>query len=234
MMYLDVFESDKFQQLLEQDVPVTRMTLNDNNMADIWWAASDGQTYQWENKAVSEIMGDIDHVEAQLQKQYPNADHCGLIVRDVAVPAQARTLAMVHVRTKKDWFVSKHTYNVPYSRYRSWLVGVDGAGVKVVEVANIVATARHLIAEYKYSNQPEHDTLKKHHRSRIIIPERNPHVLALMGLSFAYGLGIGETKARALVDRFGTMAAVLKAPDKELLEIPGVGGTIVGRLREIA
>ena len=234
MIYLDVFESDKFEQLLAQDVEVTRMTLNDNNMADVWWAANDGQTYQWENKAVSEIMGDMDHVEAQLQKQYYQADHCGLIIRDVAVPKQANTISMVHIRTKKDWFVPKHTYSTLYSRYRSWLVGLDGAGIKVVEVANLVSTARHIIAEYNYSSSDTHLTLTRHHRTKIVIPDRNPHVIALMGLSIAYGLNIGETKARALVNRFGTMAAVLKAPDKELLEIPGIGSTIVGRLREIA
>ena len=234
MIYLDVFESDKLEQLLAQDVEVTRMTLNDNNMADIWWAAEDGQTYQWENKAVSEIMGDMDHVEAQLQKQYYQADHCGLVIRDAAVPTQASTLSMVHTRTKKDWFVSKHLYNVPFSRYRSWLVGIDGAGVKVVEVANLVATARHIIAEYKYSNDSVHLSLKRHNRTKIVIPERNPHIIALMGLSIAYGLNIGETKARALVDRFGTMAAVLRADPKELMEIPGVGKTIVTRLKEIA
>ncbi len=234
MIYLDVFESDKLEQLLAQDVEVTRMTLNDNNMADIWWAASDGQTYQWENKAVSEIMGDMDHVEAQLQKQYYQADHCGLVIRDVALPTNASVVSMVHTRAKKDWFVPKHTYSIPLSRYRSWLVGIDGAGVKVVEVPNIVATARHIVAEYKYSNTPAHLTLTRHHRTKIVIPERNPHIIALMGLSIAYGLNIGETKARALVDRFGTMAAVLKADPKELMEIPGVGKTIVAKLKEIA
>jgi len=234
MIYLDVFESDKFEQLLAQDVEVTRMTLNDNNMADVWWVANDGQTYQWENKAVAEIMGDMDHVEAQLQKQYYQADHCGLIVRDVALPKNSNVVSMVHIRTKKDWFVPKHTYSIPYSRYRSFLVGIDGAGVKVVEVANIVATARHIIAEYNYSNTTDHTSLKKHHRTKIVIPDRNPHIIALMGLSIAYGLNIGEAKATALVSKFGSMAAVLKAPDSELLEIPGIGSTIVGRLRDIA
>ena len=234
MIFLDVFESDKLEQLLAQDVEVTRMTLNDNNMADIWWAASGGQTYQGENKAVSEIMGDMDHVEAQLQKQYYQADHCGLVIRDVALPAQASVVSMVHIRTKKDWFVPKHTYNIPYSRYRSWLVGIDGAGVKVVEVANVVAVARHIIAEYNFSNSAENLSLKRHHRTKIVIPDRNPHIVALMGLSIAYSLNIGETKARALVDRFGTMAQVLKADPKELMEIPGVGKTIVAKLKEIA
>lgn len=233
MIYLDVHESDQLETLIAQNVEVARVPLNEQGKADIWWAAQDGQTYQWENKSVSEVLGDMDHVEAQLQKQYPNADHCGLIIRDVAVPADGTTLHMVHTRTKKDWFISKRKHKFAYSRYRAWLVGLDSVGVKVVEVGNTTAVARHIVAEYKHSNTPSHSSLRKYHRARITLSEKNPHVLALMGLSHAYGLGIGESKAKALVEKFSTLSGVLLAPVDELMKIPGIGAVITAKLKGI-
>lgn len=233
MVYLDVYESDRLERLLAQNLRVVRMPLNEQGKADIWWMAGDGQTYQWENKSVAEVLGDMDHVEAQLQKQYYNADHCGLIIRDAAIPLDGATLHMAHQRTKKDWFISKRVFKPAYSRYRSWLVGIDGAGVKVVEVGNLTAVARHIVAEYTWSNSPEHESLRHYHRTKIVIEKRDPHVLALMGLSLAYGLNIGETRATTLIGKFGTLAGVLRASAEELMSVNGIGADTASRLRGV-
>lgn len=233
---LDVFESEALENHISQDIGVMRFPLNENGMADIFWTANDTR-YQWENKATTEILGDFDHVEEQLQKQAPNADYSGLIVRGVVVPSGGKTLAMEHIRTKNDWFVVKRTYKFPYSRYRAWLVAIRRAGITVVEVGNLVGTARHIVQEYKQTIDPKTKTLQHQHKPRIVVATKNPHIRGLMGLSVAYGLGLGEEKATRLIDRYTTLGALLAAAvdnPKSLQDVPGIGPTIAEKLKVVS
>lgn len=233
MIYLDVYESENLEDLLSQDLEVVRFPLNENGMADIFWQV-EGVRHQWENKATSEVLGNFDHVEEQLQKQAPNADYSGLIIRGAVVPSGGKTIGMEHQRTAKgDWFIAKRKYKFPYSRYRAWVVAIRRAGIIVVEVGNMVGTARHITQEYKQSVTPHTKTLQKQHRPQIRTKEQNPHIRGLMGLSVAYGLGIGEDRAARLIGRFGTLGALLAAPSEEVLAIPGIGQGIYDKLRAV-
>jgi len=232
MIYLDVFESETFEELLAQDLEVVRFPLNDHGMADVFWTAHD-MRHQWENKDVTEILGNFDHVEEQLQKQAPNADFRGLIVRGVVIPSSGKTIAMHHKRGKNDWFIVKRSYKFPYSRYRAWLTAIRLAGVTVVEVGNMVGTARHLVQEYKQSIDPKTSTLQKQHRPHVVTASQNPHVRGLMGLSIAYGLGLGEEKATRLVKHFNTLWGVLTTSPEKLMEVDGIGKGIAEKFDRI-
>lgn len=236
MIYLDVFESEELEDLLSQDITVARFPLNENGMADIFWTVAGGTIrYQWENKDVTEVLGGFDHVEEQLQKQVPNSDYSGLIIRGAVVPSGGKTLAMRHQRSKTDWFVPKRSYKYPYSRYRAWLVAIRLAGITVIEVGNTVGTARHIVQEYKQSCDPKTHTLQKQHRPNIVTASPNPHIRGLMGLSIAYGLGLGEDRATRLIERYGTLSAVIHADPKDIVLTEGIGKGIAekfGRLAE--
>jgi hypothetical protein len=45
--------------------------------------------------------------------------------------------------------------------------------------------------------------------------------------------GVGDFRARRLINRFGSLAAVVTAEDDALLDVPGVGKSTVKRIREV-
>jgi len=49
-------------------------------------------------------------------------------------------------------------------------------------------------------------------------------------LGMGEGLGIGPTRAEALIRRFGTVYNVLKASTQELAEVEGIGAKLASQL----
>lgn len=230
MIYLDTYESEELAKLLRARIQVVRTNLNDWNKADIYWTGADG-THQIEMKSTSEVLGSFEHVEGQLAKQYYSADHSKLLIRGIiAKESWSENKSSSFERKSEKFFVRTRTDSHVYYGYRAWLESLDKAGIQVVEVPDMPEAVDAIMALYNASVKEDSQALKRYYREKIQIPEKNPHILALMYLSLAYDLKIGHNRATALIEKFSTLYDVLDASPRELCEVEGIGKSTANNL----
>lgn len=116
--------------------------------------------------------------------------------------------------------VPGRAYNVSYTGLQAWKSQLDKAGVTIVETFDYTATAMTLVALYQNSQKLEHKTLRRYIKEKIYVEGMNPHVLNLMSVK---GGGIGEEKAKALIERYGTFWYTINQSVEDLAETM-VGG----------
>ncbi len=234
MIYLDVHESDELESLLKARTEVVRLPLNESGYADIFWVGLDLQTYQIEMKSSAEILGNYDHVEGQLAKQYYSASNSVLLIRGVIAHhdlyKSRNTTSFPRMNDK--FFVRTYSVKSPYYGFRAWIEGLDKAGIHVVEVPDMSEAVDAIMAMYDYSLKTEHLSLKRYYREKITLPEKNPHILALMYLSLAYDLHIGYDRAACLIEQFGTLHEALSATPGLLSSVKGIGKTTAKNLTQ--
>jgi len=222
MIMIDNFEPIQIEKLIGQSVQVQRMGLNPKGLADYVWYAFDGHRVQVERKQVDELLSSLDNVEEQLQRELSNdVEETILLIEGICQPVLGLKLATQswHKVKDKNIIVPGRTFNCSYTGYKAWQNQLDKAGVTIVETFDYIATAMTLVALFQNSQKPEHKTLKRYIKDKVYIKSRNPHVISLMGIKNG---GIGEEKAKALIDRYGTLWYTLTRPAEELAE------TIVG------
>jgi ERCC4-type nuclease len=222
MIMVDTFEPKQIEELIAQSVQVQRMGLNPQGIADYMWYACDGHRVQVERKQTGELLASLDNVEEQLQRELSNGvDETILLIEGVCQPVFGLKLAtqIWHKAKDKNIMVPGRTFNCSYTGYKAWQNQLEKAGVTIVETFDYIATAMTLIALFQNSQKKEHTTLRRYIKDKIYIESKNPHIISLMGIK---GGGIGEEKAKALIDRYGTFWYVLSRPAEELAE------TIVG------
>ncbi|KKL00872.1 hypothetical protein LCGC14_2628200 [marine sediment metagenome] len=224
---LDVFEPEQIQDLVSQSVPVSRMSLNSKGYADYLFHAFDNHRIQIERKQIDEILGGMDHVEEQLRRELSNGvEETILLIEGVCEPIAGLKIATQSWRRAKDKriLVPGHQYNVSYTGLQAWKSQLDKAGITIVETFDYTATAMTLVALYQNAQKEEHKTLRRYIKDRIYVENYNPHVLSLMSIK---GGGIGEEKAKALVERYGTFWFAINQDAEDIAETQ-VGGKRLG------
>lgn len=121
--------------------------------------------------------------------------------------------------------------------HRLWM-----AGIPTVYTINWVETARRLIVIYRNEQKPpdEHHTLQRVIKPKVPVlnedrmteEERSTYRLmkALMFLSDAYKLGVGEKKSKALADRYVNLMDIAMADVQDIAGTEGIGVTIAKRI----
>jgi hypothetical protein len=233
MIFIDTFEPIEIFDLLKQTAEVERVSLNFGGMADYMWQAVDGHFIQVERKQWGEILSDIDAIEAQLRREITQVEETYLLIEGVADPTPWGVDAYVK-STDKPYYRCAHTYGDPkrprvgeYSKIQSWLWQLDKAGISIIQTPNLAGTAICLSAVYRNSLKAEHTTLRRYIKPKISPKPFNPHVLTLMGVA---GAELGETRAKALIERFETAWNVLCAPVEKLCEVDGIGPKTAERI----
>lgn len=224
-MYIDIYEPIEIENIVKQSVPVTRIGLNGRGIADYMFNAFDGHRIQVERKQIGEILGGMNHVEEQLKRELQaGVDETILLIEGVCEPVYGLKIATQAWRRsdKKHIMVPGKTYNVSYTGLQAWKNQLDKAGVTIVETFDYTATAMTLVALYQNAQKAEHKTLRRYVKDVIHPESDNPHVYNLMAIKGGY---IGEEKAKALIDRFGTFWYTIGQPPEELAE------TLVGDKR---
>ena len=227
---LDVFEPEQIENLIAQSVPVSRMSLNHGpqGIADYMWFAVDGHRIQVERKQVDEILSGMDHVEEQLGRELQNGiEETILLIEGVCEPIAGLKMATQtwhQNKGAKKVMVPGRAYNVSYTGLQAWKSQLDKAGITIVETYDYTATAMTLVALYQNSQKLEHKTLRRYIKERIYVEGMNPHILNLMSVK---GGGIGEEKAKALIDRYGTFWYVINQSVEDIAETL-VGGKRIG------
>jgi len=167
----------------------------------------------------------MDTVEEQLQRELQNeVEETILLVEGVCEPIFGLKIATQtwHRARDKNILIPGRVYNCSYTGYKAWQNQLDKAGVTVVETFDYTATAMTLVALYQNSQKEEHQTLRRYIKDRIYIESKNPHVLSLMGLK---GAGLGEERAKAIINRYGSFWYALNQEPEDLAE------TLVGEKR---
>jgi ERCC4-type nuclease len=124
----------------------------------------------------------------------------------------------------------------------AWTHRLARAGIVTYYTTNYTETAKLLVSIFKNEQKPpdEHKTLTRVIKPRLDIKierdstghikEAEPLMRALMFLSDAYKLGIGEKKAKALCDRYCNLIDLATADVSEIAQTEGIGITIANRL----
>ncbi len=222
---LDVFEPTQIELLVAQTTVVSRMSLNSQGYADYLLYAVDGHRIQIERKQTDEVLGGMDHVEEQLGREMDNGvEETILLIEGVCEPVAGLKIATQswHRAKSKNLLVPGRVYNVSYTGLQAWKSQLDKAGVTIVETFDYTATAMTLVALYQNAQKKEHKTLRRYIKDRIYIEANNPHIYNLMAIK---GGGIGEEKAKALIDRYGTFWYTVNQRVEDLAE------TMVGEKR---
>lgn len=124
----------------------------------------------------------------------------------------------------------------------AWLHRLAMAGIPTYITPNWVGTARLLAVLYRNEQKPpeEHSTLKRIIRPRMAVADESKmsdaqladHRLmkALLFLSSTYKLGIGEKKAKAIIEGYVSLMDIAMADVAELAQCEGIGKTIAKKL----
>lgn len=215
---LDIFEPIEIENLISQTTPVVRMGLNSKGFADYLFHAFDNHRIQVERKQIDEVLGGIDSVEEQLRRELDSGvEENILLIEGFCEPIAGLKIATQSWRRAKDKkiMVPGHQYNVSYTGFQAWLSQLDKAGITIVRTMDYTATAMALIALYQNAQKEEHKTLRRYIKARIYPESYNPHVHNLMAIK---GAGIGEEKAKALVERYGTFWYIINQRPEDIAE----------------
>ncbi len=230
---MDVFEPSDIEHLMAQAVEVQRQNLVQLGFPDYVWFACDGHRVGVERKQWGEVLSDPDHVEEQLRREMLSTEETVLLVEGVA---EATPWGM-DVYTKsvdKPYFRLHHSYGTPkhpqsglYHRIQAWFWQLDKAGISVYRTCHSRDTASALVAWYKSCQKAEHTTLQRYIKQRVAIRPFDARVLTLMGIE---GVQLGEVRARALIEYFGSLWMVLNAPLSQLVQVDGIGVGVARKL----
>ncbi len=228
---VDIFEPKEIQDIIQQVVPTIRMSLNhsEEGFADYLWFAVDGHRIQVERKQAGEILSSLDDVEEQLGRELNNGvEETILLIEGVCgpVPGLSRTMqTWIKPRSKsgRELLISGKKFNVNYVGYQAWKSQLDKAGITIVETFDWEATALTLVALYNNSQKKEHTTLRRYIKEHITVQPFNEHVITLMGIR---GVNLGEARAKALIERYGTVWYTLSQSAEDIAE------TLVGESKK--
>jgi len=221
---IDVHEPAEALPTLAPVLPCVIQPLNSEGYADYLWHGVEGRQ-QVERKTWYEILGDLDSIENQLHRQlqaHPSV-RLILIVEGVAVPSTTGTTVFKETtKGKRHLFYAGKSYFLgPMKGAYAWLYEV-GKYIEVHQTPTYGATMNMLAAFYHADQKGDHTTFHRYLKDITFHP--NPMVQRLMGMGSH--LGIGATRAEALIKRFGTVYNVATATPEMLASVEGVGKAV--------
>lgn len=221
MIFVDVFEPKEVETLIAQTVETLRLSLNHapQGFADYLFFAHDGHRIQVERKQIGEILSDIDGVEEQLGRELSNGvEETILLIEGFCEPIPAMKMAVQSWKMARGGkvMVPAHKYNVSYTGLQAWKSQLDKAGITIVEgITDATSTAMTLVALYNNAQKKEHTTLRRYIKEHIVVQPFNEHVITLMGIKSA---SLGEARAKALIERYGTVWYVLNQGAEDIAD----------------
>lgn len=123
-------------------------------------------------------------------------------------------------------------FRQPISMIYVWIHRLDRAGITTYRTLNWTETARLLSTVYRNEQKApeEHSTLTRVIKPKIHIKEAEPFMKAIMFLSSAYNLQIGEARAKVLFDNFANLLDLAMADVDEVASCEGMGKTTAKKL----
>ncbi len=201
---------------LDSLVPISVVNLGGTGYLDFLWWAEDGHSITVERKTVSDLSGRVDDLELQLKRALQTADEVVLLIEGVMVPEGGATRLFTEGKYRSGFILGRKVER-PYAYYQGFLWRIDKLGVSNFATANSSGTARFIAEAAVASQSKDFRTFARYIRPKPPLSVANPQVMKLMGL------GVGETRAKALIEKFGTVWKVLNTKPEKLVTVPGVG-----------
>ena len=242
MILIDEAEPVEIVNLLSQSTAVAVLNLNKTQRSDYYFGGEDNKTRQFGRVQAGELLSNIDSMEDELRRYYNNADLNYQIIegiissvpltrRDKSINAisirmQSQPSTLFSYKVAENGFIfDEHSWNVSATMLDAWLFQLDEVGIRTYYTENYYRTAKLLVAIYKNCQKPpeEHTTLQRYIRPRIAIKERDPFIIALMSLSLAYKIGIGEKTATKIATRYHSILDIAMSSVSELRQVEDVG-----------
>lgn len=224
LLIVDIHEPEDATKKFEtQQIQTLVIGLNSAGLADYAWVATDGHIIQLERKQNNELLASLDDVERQLRQQYGLAQENGLLIEGLTAPITTSrgTFCGVYKLTQDRKFAAlTDKSGIPYREFVAWCYRLDKSGVTVYQTVDWDDTVQTIAALFRNSQKPEHTTLQRYIKPKITLQDYNPHILMLMSIPNCL---MGEVRARALIDRFGTFWNVIHATESELCSVVGIG-----------
>ena len=234
-LFIDTFEPIEIEALMKPAANVIRASLNSLGFADYMWDSfNDGHRVQIERKQIDEILQDLDAVEEQLEREYPKAEENYLLIEGFCEPLSELKNEIQIFKKSRDGkvMVAGRKYGYSYSRWQAWQHKMDKCGVTVVTTSDYIATAITVVALYKATQDPRVVNFRRYIKEKVHLEEYNPQVAALIALGSAFKVEIGEKKAKALIERYYTVWAVLNQDVDSLADTQYVGKGTARKLLE--
>jgi ERCC4-type nuclease len=220
---VDVHEPKEIVERLNYSLSTTVTSLEGAGYCDYLWWAADGHPITVERKSVQDFSNRIDALEIQLKKAIKQVGDKGEVVFLLeGVMDYADGSAILYQR-KRDGSVFYRTRfaSRPYKYFQGFIYRIQKLGVDYYSTASIKGTVAALVEFVKASQQESYTTFSRYIRTRNKVKDLDEQVQIL------YEMGVGVTKAEALIARFGTVWNVINASEKELLEVNGIGKKFV-------
>jgi len=233
--------------LLRQSVEVSLEPLNQQNLSDYFFWDIEGQSEQYSRKQAGELLANMDEAERQLREYYESADRSYQIVEGIISPIRlplkrkkevsvrfhselSNVLYTYHVASN-GYIYGERIYRTSYAKYQSWIYALDRAGITTFFTMNHVQTARLLVAHYQNAQKIEHNTLQRVIKPKVLLKSHDPLVKAIVHLSAAWGLRLGEIKAQSIKDAgYTSLKEIAGLNAKDLYQVDGIGRVLAKRL----
>ena len=222
------------------------MPLNNQHMSDYYFSNYRGQRFQFSRKQASELIGNIDEAEDQLRDYYEQADENFQIVEGIISPVKLHSFPISDHSQTTDKVSTRelganiycyqvhpgghiergHSFSaISATVYYAWRHRLAQCGIVTYETITWTETAKLLSAIYHNEQKPpeEHSTLKRIIKPRLHIEDQDPFTKALLFLSSAYKLDIGEVRAKAIADKFVNLFDLATSGVSTITEIEGIG-----------
>lgn len=253
MILVDSNEPEDIIALIRQVAPVQVLPINMRKLSDYFFGNPQGESFQFSRKQAGELVGNIDEAEDQIREYYPNADHNFQIVEGIISPVKFYGIKVSNhsapqVSTRdlgsklycykvenSGWIERGHSFSaVSPAMLYAWIHRLEMAGVPTYFTVTSAETAKLITTIYKNEQKPpeEHFTLQRVIKPRIQIRQAEPLMKALLYLSDAYKLRLGEKKAQAICDNYASLYHLLISPTEELAECEGIGIRTATRIME--
>ena len=213
---IDVHEPEIMKSLLGP-VGFSQYHLNSDGWADYYW---EGLLFKRhvERKTWAELSS-LDKVEEQIHRHLTKQPDAQLtwLLEGVATPSDHGYQTYKETHSKgRTLFVPTAGGRRPMKMVHAWLYGI-GKFVEVHYTSSLYGTANLLTSMYQADQKEHHSTLHRYYKKVDWHP--NPQVSKLIAIAD----GLGEKRAEALIERFGTIWNVLKESPAMLSTVNGIG-----------
>lgn len=213
----DSHEPKEAEQWFKGVVDYQVRALNEQGYADYVWLDHEGKLVQVERKQWGEILSGLDKIEDQVRghlSRQPNA-RTALLIEGVVVGITTGSNILKR-SARNNFFVEGYQSSIRLHQVYSWLYQVSKY-VEVYQTTDYYETCLALSAFFKSDQKAEHSTFQRYFKKIDFVMD--PRVAQFMGV-FS---GVGEQRAKVLVEKFATLYNLLQASPKEIAQCSGIG-----------
>jgi len=222
----EVQQHNNIPELLGLPVSVTRLDAGDYAFVD-----RDGRPIGIERSEVNNFMQKLNSGELEEQlERCSNAFNTVILLIEGVYDSVSGYLSTYRQTDEGYWRVRIYP-NTRYDRTIAVLSRLMELGIETITTPNFVCSMQAIKSIYSQRNKPEESSSLFRRTKVPHIPHKltnNPAVPKLMALSDR----LAEKTAIKLIHKFGSIWAVVHAPDEELLSVEGVGRGTVRNLKE--